>query len=497
MSGLPDRLPVGAWPRVAARRTVSPVSTHGPRPVSRIAGADAGGRRAEEGAAARDGGAPDLAGRVLSLQRCAGNAAVAALVARHAAAEPVVHRSGARAVQRAPLSDKDNEAIVARLHDAMDRWGTDEEAIFVSLQKLNRDPAAITKVKDLYKTTHGDDLEAEIRSEMSGSELDLALELLGGGAKAGVGAAAPGTDDEFKTAGKRLHAAMSGPGTDEEAIYATLIPFNRDAAKTARLKTVYTTELKGGLTGKGLEADLKDEMSSDELAYALYLLNAPAPRTAGASAVPVTAGTEDHAGKIPGGDISVRTGLDYDPSEGGATRTGAFSVGYEGGLAADTGWVQFIWAEIVSTGADGAETHLAAGGLPTTNGTMELTTDVSAPKLKVDSSATSPFYEDGGRNIRTATGTTLYDRPMEFSAQITAQFDAGATKVVERDHFDQYLIQDYKTVYHTSVVVEWTYTSKTSSTKKSKGGGTGKITAMPSAYRKQLIAEYPSFEYIQ
>jgi hypothetical protein len=129
---------------------------------------------------------------------------------------------------------------------------------------------------------------------------------------------------------------------------------------------------------------------------------------------------------------------------------------------------------------------------------MDLTTDPDSPNYEVDSSTKdSPFYEDGGRNIRTATGTTLYDRPMEFSAEIKAQFDAGATKVVERDHFDQYLVQDYKTVYHTSVVVEWTYTSKTSSTKKSKGGGTGKITAMPSEPRKQLIAEYPKFDYIQ
>jgi hypothetical protein len=444
-------------------------------------GPHAAGR--DEGAFARDERS-GLAGHVRQLQRSAGNAAVSDLVVR---------RSAGRAIRRAALPAKDNEAIVARLHEAMSGWGTDEEAIYAALQKLGRDPAAIAKVKELYAATHGDDLEAEIRSEMSGSELDLALELLGAGTKAGVGTA-PGTDAEYKGAAKRLRSAMEGWGTDEEAIHATLIPLNRDAAKTAKLRTVYTAEY----PGRDLEADIKDEMSSDELAYALYLLNAPAPRSPGASAVPVSAGTEAHAGKVPGGDISVRTDVDYNPSEGGATRTGGFSVGYEGGLAADTGWIQFIWAEIVATQPDGTDAHVADSGLPTSNGTMDLTTDVTAPKYKVDSSTPdSPFYEAGGRNVRTGTGTTLYDRPMEFGAQISAQFDAGATKVVERDHFDQYLVQDYKTVYHTSVVVEWVYTSKVASTKSSKGGAAGKVSAMPSAPRAQLIAEYPRFEYVQ
>jgi Annexin len=456
------------------------VSPRGQRQASRNAGVEARVSRRSTPVA------PHLADPVLALQRSAGNAAVTDLVTRR----------GARGIHRAPLPDKDNEAIVARLHEAMAGWGTDEEAIFVSLQKLNKDAAAIAKVKELYKKTYSSELEGDIRDEMSGTELALACELLGVGGKA-VGAT-PGNDAEILAVAKRLHSAMDQWGTDEEAIYAALIPFNRDPAKLEKLKKAYTDEFKGGLTGKGLEADIRDEMSSDELAYALYLMNAPPLRTAGASAVPNKPGTEDHAGKVAGGDVSVHTDVDYDPSEGGATRKGGFSVGYEGGLAADTGWVQFIWAEIVSTGADGTDTQLGLKGLPASNGTMDLTTDPDSPNYKVDSSTKdSPFYEDGGRNIRTATGTTLYDRPMEFSAEIKAQFDAGATKVVERDHFDQYLVQDYKTVYHTSVVVEWTYTSKTSSTKKSKGGGRGKITAMPSEPRKQLIAEYPKFDYIQ
>ena len=167
-------------------------------------------------------------------------------------------------------------------------------------------------------------------------------------------------------------------------------------------------------------------------------------------------------------------------------------------MAPDSGIVQFIWCEVVATQADGSELTVAESGLGTTNGSMELTTDPSAPALKVDSAtASSPFYEAGGVDIRTTTGTTIYDRPIEFTNIIHRQFDAGATKVVERDHFDQFLVRDYKTIYHTSLVVEWVYTAKTTSTRKTKFKTGGKVEGMPAAFKKQLLKEYPKFDYIQ
>jgi|GEM_PF-1616783 len=425
------------------------------------------------------------------MQRLAGNRVVAGLIHPGTAGH-----AGPPVVQRA-LSDADHDALAQRLHGAMDRWGTDEEAIYVALQKLNKDPAAVAKLKDTYKKKFSQDLESDIRSEMSGTELALALELLGAGGSAVN--AAPASDADYKASAKRLHAAMKPAGTDEEGVYAVLIPLGRDPVKTAKLSTTYSTELSGGLTGAGLEADLKDEMSAEELSYALYLLNAPAPRSPGASGVVTAPGTEDHAGKVPGGSVSVRTGVEYDPAEGGAKRTGAFSVGYEGALAADTGWIQFIWSEMVRTAGDGSSSLVAQAGLPTSNGPMSLTTDLTKPERKIDTKqgSASPFYESGFRNVRTPTGTVVLDRPQEFDDVILRQFDAGATKVVERDHFDQFLVQDNQTIYHTTVVVEWVYTSKTASTKSSKGGGPGKAVGMPSEFRNVMVAAFPKFEYIQ
>ncbi|WP_448004876.1 hypothetical protein [Agromyces bauzanensis] len=447
------------------------------------------------GGVTRSARVPTVLDRVVSMQRRAGNIAVAeSILASDAFLGPLVQRTSV-AVQRIALSGDDISALAERLHRAMDRWGTDEEAIFVSLQKLDKDAAATTKLKAAYRTAYGADLESDIRSEMSGTELALALELLGVSGSAVK--AAPASDADYKAAARTLHGAMDRLGTDEEAVYAALIPMERDPTRTAKLSSTYDTEYSGGLTGKGLAADIADEMSSDEAAYALYLLHAPAPRAPAADVVPGAPGTEDHAGTVPGGNVSVRSGADFT-LPGGAAYPGGFTVGYEGALAPDTGWIQFLWSEVVATQADGSSAFVSQAGLATTNGTMSLTTDLSSPAYTVDSaSKDDPFYESGGVDIRTPTSTVIYDRPSEFGSIISAQFDGGATKVVERDHFDQFLVQDYSTVYHSTVVVEWVYTAKTSSTRKTKGGGPGKVSGMPAHFRSVLVSLYPKFAYIQ
>ena len=420
---------------------------------------------------------------------------LAHVVQQGAGAGPVV-------VQRAvALTDDDFKALAAQLHDAIYQVGTDEESIFVALQKLEKDATAIKKLIEVYKKEHnGADLEADIRGDMSDDELILALELMGikdDPKAADVVGTAPATDAEFKTVARKLLAAMDQAGTEEEEIYGQLMPFNRDDTKLTKLKTIYQSELSGGITGSGLEADIKSEMSSDELAYALFLLNAPQPETTPQSGATITkAGTKAHDVKVPGGEITVETGLEIQ-TPSGTTFADTYSVAYEGGQSKESRWLQFIWSEILATQADGSVKTVDETGLPTSNGTMDLTTDPSSPKYKVDAATSaSPFYEKGGVDIRTATATTLLDRPFEFSNAIKRQFDAGATKVVERDHFEDFLVRDYKSIYHISLYVEWIYTSKTVSTRKTHFKSGGKVTAMDSAMREQLLKEYPKFEYI-
>ncbi len=434
---------------------------------------------------------PALAGQadhVLGLQRAVGNAALGRRLRPSPLTSGVTGLTGVPTIQRV-LSPDDQTALAAQLHKAMQGLGTDEEAVFSALQKLNKNATDAAALKAAYRAAYSTALEDDLRSEMSGSELALALELLGEGGTA-VGGPPAGPADINATV-TRLEAAFAGLGTDEEAVYACLIPFGRDAAQLASLKSAYASK-----SGSDLEADIKSEMSSDELAYALYLLNAPAPLPPTADVTVVRPGTEAHAGALAGGKVSVRTGVDFDV--GSTPYPGGFAVGYEGGLATDSGWIQFLWSEIVATQSDGTAAHVAQGGLPTTNGTMELTADPADPKRVVDSASVgSPFYEAGGVDIRTPSSTTLYDRPSEFADIMTRQFDAGATKAVERDHFDQFLVRDYKTIYHTSVTVEWVYTSKTAVTRTTTAGAAGEVTEMPKAFRSVLTAQYPKSEYIQ
>ena len=428
-----------------------------------------------------------LPSSIATLQRTVGNAAVC----------QILRFTGPRLMRLVAVTPEDQTAIAEQLHEAMSGWGTDEEKIYVSLQKLGKDPTAIAAQKKAYKDAYGDDLEAELRSEMSGDELGLALELIGivedpkkGGT---VGGAAPSTPEEMKSAATRLYGAMKGLGTAEETIFAVLMPFNRDAGGLQSLKDTYDKELSGGLTGKGLEADLNDEMSGSELHYALFLLNAPPPRAAtGAAGVP-DPGTEVHTGKVEGGTVSVRTDTQLTP---GGDKEG-YGITYKGGLSDESAWLQFIWREFLVEHPVKGE-YRVDQAITTTGGTYQLTTDPSDPQYNTDTaSASDPFYEAAGMSGRTAESSTMYDMPGPANAIVNAELAGGATKITSRAHFNTYLIRDYRAIYHVTVDVEWVFTSAATPPRTQKVSGTGKVDGLPDAIKARLVKQFPKFTYIE
>jgi hypothetical protein len=202
----------------------------------------------------------------------------------------------AKLVQRAMTPEAINE-VAGQIREATEGIGTDEELIFRNLQRLNKDPADIQTLIAAYRSRYNESLESLLRDEMSGSELRLALEevnIVDPRNGAMIAAAAPTTPAEYSLAAERLRSAMSGPGTDEETIYAVLIPFNRDPAKLLELKKTYLS-----LQGSALIADIIDEMSSTELAYALYLLNTTEQTDDTSNAMGALVGTR--AGWVPSG----------------------------------------------------------------------------------------------------------------------------------------------------------------------------------------------------
>lgn len=168
-----------------------------------------------------------------------------------------------------PLPGKvDFNALADQVFEAIEGLGTDEEAVYRALQQLRRDPSMIDTLIGRYAQRHdGADMIADINDDFSGTELEYALQLLGRGhgmttQEIAVG---PEATTNLERAAKRLREAVEGFGTDEEAIYATLLPFNRS---TQDLEQTYNF-----LYGETLRWRINDEMSGEELKYALSLLS--------------------------------------------------------------------------------------------------------------------------------------------------------------------------------------------------------------------------------
>jgi hypothetical protein len=155
------------------------------------------------------------------------------------------------------------------LHDAMAGWGTDEEAVYAALNRLERDQAAIDAVSAIYLHDHGETLEHAIRDDFSGSELEYALQLINRGRASSqqhVGAV-PANPAQWEAAARRLRRAMAGWGTDEEAIFAVLLPLERNPTRISQLATAYQR-----LYRRNMRRDIVSELSGSELAYANQLL---------------------------------------------------------------------------------------------------------------------------------------------------------------------------------------------------------------------------------
>jgi hypothetical protein len=164
------------------------------------------------------------------------------------------------------------DRLAAELHDAMAGWGTDEEAVYRALQRLGRDPDAVRRLEAVYQSNYGESLDAAVRDDFSGEELELVLELLGRRSSSAsarrIEGMAPTTPRGMRRAALRLRNAVAGWGTDEEAIFAVLLPFERDRALLEQLKRAYANVS----DGENLEQRLESELSGSERDYAFYLL---------------------------------------------------------------------------------------------------------------------------------------------------------------------------------------------------------------------------------
>lgn len=156
------------------------------------------------------------------------------------------------------------DAVAQQIHDAVEGAGTDENAVYGAL--AGRTQAEIDTIAAAYARMYSRALIDDLRDDLSDAEMRRLATLSPTFAPAGAAV----ESDAATAVAVQLRDAIEGPGTNEEAIFAALT--NRSPAEITAIRGAYQA-----LTGRGLEADLRDDLSGDDLRRALAQLGIVEP----------------------------------------------------------------------------------------------------------------------------------------------------------------------------------------------------------------------------
>ena len=154
--------------------------------------------------------------------------------------------------------------IAKDIFEAIDGWGTDEEKVYNALAKLRKNPASITKLKEVYKAKYKTDLQTDLEGDFSKDELAHVNNLM---AKGETYTKRKKKSINYGQLAIKIHKATSGPGTDEEAVYEALLQLNNNPVLIDKLKKEYKSKYKVALI-----TVLIDDFKDDELAYVMELI---------------------------------------------------------------------------------------------------------------------------------------------------------------------------------------------------------------------------------
>ncbi|HJZ65011.1 MAG TPA: DUF4157 domain-containing protein [Candidatus Acidoferrum sp.] len=147
------------------------------------------------------------------------------------------------------------EIVARQLQKAMEGWGTDESSIFAAL--TGRSETERQDIRNAYKNLTKHDLEADLRDELSGSDLIQALALLRQGLLL--------PEDKIKL-------AVKGLGTDEDLLFEGLNEITGDRGRIKDTIDHYAAKGYGDMLD-----DIRDDLSGSDLARAMELLHGQTP----------------------------------------------------------------------------------------------------------------------------------------------------------------------------------------------------------------------------
>ncbi len=151
---------------------------------------------------------------------------------------------------KASLASDKISAAVYNLHEAMDGAGTDEDRIMQQLGELDRNEA--DQVIQAYEKKYGRSLHQDLKEELDSDLYGKAESLLRG--------------DKIQADAYKLHEALDGAGTDEEAVKEVLGRYSGQELES--LKGKYSQ-----LFGRELNEDLADDLSDNDFREAAHQLS--------------------------------------------------------------------------------------------------------------------------------------------------------------------------------------------------------------------------------
>lgn len=214
-------------------------------------------------------------------------------------------------------------------------------------------------------------------------------------------------------------------------------------------------------------------------------------------------GTASRPLSVPGGTVTVRTGVVHalkqglgDPEE---RKELGYSVTYKGADSERSRWIQLVWFEAIALYPGGpAEGKALSFDVPAAAMPMRSTTDHGDQHVIVDAQGETPFYEDHGANNRTADSTTIFDAPTSQSSGFTDVFDGPSppARVTATAHMIQYLVRDDQVLCRVNLEVRWVFSDRKVPTPTFSEPRLRAVTHLNPEHHRTLAAQFPGFTWI-